>query len=121
MTIIKIAYSKTYPITHLGSWEKILLEAQLIAGEDVRQSLYDLKKQVENFHYESNKAAEKQIGTTIKDVPEQPTLTKVADLIKEIRFCKDVGVLEKTYKYIAQSDPDVKDAYDKQFKKLSHE
>lgn len=108
MTIKTVAYSKTYPIANLGVWEKIYLEATINEGEDVRQCLYDLKKQVENFHYESNEAAEKQ-----KEAEEKPSLTKVADLIKEINFCKDAATLEKTYVYIAKTDADIQAAYDK--------
>ena len=66
MKIIKAAFSKTFPITQY--YEKIYLEAELNDGDDARQVLYDLKKQVNTFFYESNAAAEKQMGTQVKEV-----------------------------------------------------
>ena len=56
----KIGYSKTYPILNIGVWEKIWIEEEVPEEADTRKVLYDLKKQVENFHYESNKADEKK-------------------------------------------------------------
>ena len=59
MKITKIGYSKTYQIG-LANFEKLWLEAEVSETDDIRQCQYALKKQVESFHYESNKAAEKQ-------------------------------------------------------------
>lgn len=115
MTIVKIAYSKTYPITNLGAWEKILLEAQLIAGEDVRQCLYDLKKQVENFHYESNKSAEKQLGVAAM----QGTVERGMSLEEQIKTVTDPKVLE-SYRLLVKNNPDLEQTYLNKLKELSH-
>ncbi len=111
--IIKAGFSKTFPTGQY--FEKIFLEAEIIEGDNVRNVLYDLKKQIEQFHYESNKAAEKQ-KEVIKE-EEKLTLTSVADLIKEINFCKTVKHLED-YKYAVQKDIDLQAAYDKKLKSL---
>lgn len=112
MIIRKAAYTKTYPIANLGVWEKIYIEADINEGEDVRQCLYDLKKQVENFHYESNKAAEKQMGTQVDVEP------KVGNIINDIKSCKSIKVLE-SYQMLVKNKPDLQAAYDEQLKKLT--
>lgn len=116
MRIVKAMFSKTFPIGIY--FEKIFLEAELTDQDDVRKCLYDLKRQVENFHFESNKADEKKIEKEKVVEETKLPLTKVVDLIKEINFCKDYSVLEKTHKYIASTDTDLQIAYDKRLEEL---
>jgi len=111
MKIIKAAFSKTFPITQY--YEKIYLEAELNDGDDARQVLYDLKKQVNTFFYESNAAAEKQMGTQVSDAP-----IAFGIMLDDIKSCKTLKVLE-SYKMVVKNKPDLQAAYDEQFKKLS--
>jgi hypothetical protein len=127
---MKIGYIETFPLLGKDRWQKIPLENEVDVNipldatdeeieevmKKVRRIQYALKKQVQSFFYESNAAAEKQMGTQVVDAVEKITITQVADLIKEINFCKDAATLEKTYKIIAKTDPDLQDAYDKKLK-----
>ncbi len=54
MKIEKVFFFKTYPNPITGNWEKVGVEGSLQPGEDARSALYEAKKTVENFHYESN-------------------------------------------------------------------
>lgn len=116
MRIIKAAFSKTFPITQY--YEKIYLEAELNEGDDARQVLYDLKKQVQSFFYESNAAAEKQIGSVVKTIepfewePEYPQ-----SMQDQINSCTDRKVLE-SYKFIVKQNPDLQSAYDQRLNEL---
>ena len=87
------------------------MEAELTTDDNVRSSLYSLKKQVSDFFYESNKAAEKEAKG------ESTPITKVAELIQHIKTCTELKVLE-SYKFIAKKDPDLQSAYDNKLKEL---
>lgn len=111
MKIIKAGFSKTFPTA--AYFEKIFLEAEIIEGDNVRNVLYDLKKQIEQFHYESNKAADKQ-----KEA--QQPVSKNGDtfsLEEQINSCKEVKVLE-TYKLMVKGVPGLKKMYDKKLEEL---
>lgn len=117
-----------------GQWEKCWIEEEVPIEEDSRKVLYELKKQVENFHYESNKAAEKQTGTTVKVINEgggpyeeslfqdafnsmgipKPKPTSVDD----INSCKEIKVLE-SYKFIIKGKPELEKAYNDRLKELT--
>ena len=112
MKITKIGYSKTYQIG-LANFEKLWLEADVTEGDDIRQCQYALKKQVESFHFESNKAAEKQA----QEAKEEPK-TQEARIIAQIYGATDLKVLE-SFKLLSSKYPTVKAAYEQQFEKLS--
>ena len=118
MTVTKVSYFKTFP--NGLCWEKVGVEAELIPGDDVRQSLYSCKKTVENFFFESNKAAEK-VAAQNDNGKAKVTKTGKEQFIEEINSCKDMTVL-KTYEFFLNqskfSDPDYKTAYDNKFKEL---
>ena len=105
-------YSHTYRIG-LDQFEKIWYEVELEPGDDVRQELYKCKKQVTDFHFESNKAAEKQA----QEAKEEPK-TQEARIIAQIYGATDLKVLE-SFKLLSSKYPTVKAAYEQQFEKLS--
>lgn len=109
---MKIGYSKTYPIIGKEQWEKIWCEEEFEGTiEDARKHWYSMKKEVENFHYESNKAAEKEIKVS----PE----TEEGKTIAEILLCNDLPALE-TYKYPSTQSKAVKAAYNQRLKQLQN-
>lgn len=121
MKTTKVSYTKTYPIPSTGVWEKIFVEAELEPGDDARFCLYNCKKIVENFHFESNKADEKKANGNVgefkieyvsTDIEKPSTLSKVASIIKDIGTVTDLKVLE-SYHFIARNDADIQAAYDK--------
>ena len=113
MKITKIGYSKTYQIG-LANFEKLWLEADVTEGDDIRQCQYALKKQVESFHFESNKAAEKQAiqEQIVKEV-------NIGITPKDILSCETLKVLQDTYKYLVKNKPKLQEAYDQRFAELS--
>lgn len=111
MKITKVFYSKTFPIQM--AWEKIGVEIET-TDDSPKNALYEAKKIVENFHYESNKAAEKALKEAEK-IPGNPT----ESIISDIRSCKSVKVLE-AYKLIARSNKTVQEAYDNHLKLLAN-
>lgn len=130
---MKIGYSKTYPILGKDQWEKIWIEDEVTGTEeDARKALYALKKQVENFHYESNKAAEKQlyperfstqyeaeIPAVLTDQPiTVPIMTPEEKMVKQINEITDVKVLE-SFKLLASRNEKIKSAYDNRLKQLT--
>lgn len=112
---MKIGYSKTYPLTNTGCFEKIWLEDSIETTdmEEVRQAQYRLKKQVESFHYESNKAAEKQ------QEQKKEEEVKIGLTVEDIMSCKELKVLENTYKYLVKNKPTLQEAYNQRFLELS--
>lgn len=114
---MKIGYSKTFPIIGKEQWEKIWIEDEVTGTEeDARQSLYKLKRQVESFHYESNKAAEKEAG--IKEPMGTPD--GVIDLINKCATIpKPHGLM--AFEIIAKTDKAIQQAWDAKFKELSQQ
>ena len=119
MKIVKCGFSKTFPTGPY--YEKIFLEAEVIEGDDIRQSLYALKKQIEQFHFESQAAAEKQMGTQVTDVKENSIL-KVAELIQQINSCTgmegDKGLL--SFKFVVVGNLSLQNAYDNKYSELNN-
>lgn len=115
---MKIGYSKTYPLLSSGCFEKIWLEDEIefTDMEAVRQAQYALKKQVENFHYESNKAAEKQ--AQIQEDNDTPK-SQEDKIIAQIKTMKDLKSLE-SYKLLSRTYPGIQTAYNEKLKELSN-
>lgn len=117
----KIGYSKTYPILSIGVWEKIWIEEEVPEETDTREVLYELKKQVENFHYESNRADEKKKEVSPEaayfttDDMQVPEIT----LEDQIKSCKSKSTLEKTYKFIIKGKPELETIYNNRLKELT--
>lgn len=116
---MKIGYSKTYPISISGQWEKIWLEDEVSGTEeDVRNKLYSLKRQVESFHYESNAAEKKKQA----EAAETPTGNRIQEIIQDIEKCIEVegktGL--KSYHLLSLTSPEIKTAYEKRLKELLH-
>jgi hypothetical protein len=115
---MKIDYSKTYQLFQGGAFEKIWLEDETESNspEDVRKALYSLKSQVEKFHFESNKAAEKQV----EKEKQEPQSTGNA-IIDQINQCTDIKVLE-SFVLIARNNrtkhPEIQQAYNNKLKQL---
>lgn len=113
---MKVGYSKTYPIASNGTWEKIWAEEEFEGSiEDARKRWYAQKKEVENFHFESNKAAEKQE----KEVEESPKTTE-AKIIAQIYGCTDLKVLE-SFRLLSNNYKSVKAAYEQRQLKLKNQ
>lgn len=114
MTVTKVSYSRTYPVDLI--WEKIFVEASLAEGENVREALYECKRTVESFHFESNKAAQKK-EEELKTKNIEPIIYVTPE---EIYSCKQMEGEDglKSYKAIAKTNPELQKAYDEQFKKL---
>ncbi len=114
MTISKILYSKTFPHPTNGQWAKIALEAEVTPTEDIRECLYDLKRQVENFYFESTKHDEKVAAET-KGV----ALDENGAAIAGILLAKDIDEL-KTYQFRTSQSNAVKAAYNQRLKQLQN-
>jgi hypothetical protein len=112
---MKIGYSKTYQLFQGGAFEKIWLEdeTESNAPEEVRKALYSLKKQVESFHFESNKAAEKQVEKEIKPSDE------VQAFIDSIRACTTIEELQ-SYWVRSKTNLVLCDEYNTKLKELKN-
>lgn len=111
---MKIGYSKTYPIIGKDQWEKIWIEDEVTGTEeDARKALYALKRQVESFHYESNKAAEKE-----EKVIEVDVRTPEEKMIAQINEINDIKVLE-SFELLAKRYPAIQAAYVNKLKQLT--
>jgi len=122
MKITKIHYFFTAPSNMY--WHKIGAEAEIIEGDDVRQCLYDLKRQVETFFYESKAAAEKEeklksIGSAQASDTFTPPKDRQAAIIQDISTCPDLKTLE-AYRLIAKNNQPIQEAYDKKFEQLQN-
>lgn len=115
--IIKCAYSKTFPISQY--FEKIYLEAEINESDDVRKELYNLKKLVNDFFYENNAAAEKQMGTWTTESKMQPIVDLMENhtISDQIETVTDLKVLE-TYRLLVRNNPDAEKTYLKKLKEL---
>lgn len=124
---MKIGYSKTFPVIGKDQWEKNWLEDDVILNIDylnltdadiekamlnIRKVQYALKKQVNDFFYESNKAAEKQAKED-SDTPK----SQEDKIIAQIKGITDIKVLEG-FLLLARKYPNVQLAYNEQQLKL---
>lgn len=116
----KLGYSKTYPILNIGVWEKIWIEEEVPIEADTRKCLYELKKQVENFHFESNKADEKKAEEKRNELKSSMEITPEGDTYigEQIKSCKEIKVLE-SYKFIVKGKPELETAYNNRLKELT--
>lgn len=107
MIVTKVSYSRTYPIDLI--WEKIFVEASLSEGENVRDALYECKRTVESFHFESNKADEKKKELPVIDasvpVEEDKEWNKIKKKLSSIEFKEDAqSYLDSTpYKLLIEA------------------
>jgi len=111
MQITKVGFTGTYPSGAI--WQKIMMEADLMPEDDPRKCLYELKKQVEEFFYESNGSAKKQAAIIeSSEYATNPTeeQLQLPDMISQINSCTEVKVLE-SYKLIARTNPEWNKAY----------
>ncbi len=126
---MKIGYSATFNLPNCKQpYEKIWIEEnELLHGlnlldisdeeikkltQNIRRIQYAIKKQVIDFHYESNKAAEKseiQISHT----------DKISDVISDIYNCSTVKELEE-FSLISKNNLVVKQAYTKKLNELEN-
>lgn len=124
---MKVGYSKTFPIYTKEEWEKPWLEVEISTPENlidlsdeeinqfmlkVRRIQYALKKQVEGFHFESNKADEKK-----KEAEKAISFDVKPTTVEDINSCKDLKVLG-TYRLIVKSNPELQEAYNKKLNEL---
>ena len=107
-----IGYSHTYPITVTGQFQKIWIEFELDEGDDPRQELYKAKKIVNDFFYESNKAAEKQ-----QEQKKEEPQSQEAKIIAQIYAASDLKVLE-TFKLLAKNHKTIEAAYNQRLNEL---
>lgn len=110
---MRIGYSKTFPIPATGEWEKIWAEEEFEGTlEDAKKRWYAIKKEVQNFHYES-KGHDEKIAVQNKGA----VLDENGVAIAEIMLCKSIEELE-TYKLPATQSKAVKAAYNNRLKQL---
>lgn len=120
----KIGYSKTYPILNIGVWEKIWIEEEVPAEMDSRTVLYGLKKQVESFHFESNKADEKKAQQELEErrnkgiTAHEYSVIAKAPIEDQIKSCNEIKVLE-SYKFIVKGKPELEQVYNNRLKELT--
>lgn len=115
MKITKIHYFFTAP--NNMHWNKIGAEAELVDGDEIRQSLYKLKKEVESFFYESKAAAEKEKELLPFEKP-RPESREQA-IIQDISTCPDLKTLE-AYRLIAKNNQAIQEAYETKFNELQN-
>lgn len=123
---MKIGYIETFPLIGHDRWQKIPLEVEvpyeidLLNATDeeiekfmlkVRRVQYALKKQVQSFFFESNKAAEKQV--------KEEKVIQIGITPEDIYSCTDLKTLEQSYKFLVKNKPALQEAYDQQHQKLS--
>lgn len=113
MKITKAHYFHTFPNPTTGQWQKIGLEAELNEIDDYKKCLYDLKRLVTDFYYESNKAAEKQAQEQKKEEPQ----TQEAKIIAQIYAASDLTVLE-SFKLLAKNHKSIQAAYEQRLNQL---
>lgn len=118
MKITKAHYFHTFPNPTTGQWQKIGLEAELNEIDDYKKCLYDLKRLVTDFYYESNKAAEKQYEQKKESGSEQKTLSREQQLVESIKSCTDLKVL-KIYETTSKKYPESEIAYQEKLLELS--
>jgi len=124
---MKIGYSETFPVIGKDRWQKNWLEDEVNLNIDylnlsdadiekvilnVRRIQYALQKQVQSFHYESVKAAEKQL-TEQKEEPK----TQQEKIIDQINGCSDLKVLQ-SFELISRKYTTVKNAYNTKYEHL---
>ena len=85
MKITKLHYFDTYEIFQGNRrFTKLGFEAELDTDHDnLRDCYYDLKRKSEELFYESKSAAEKQMGTQVKDVMQNTWFTNEEILARE--------------------------------------
>jgi len=125
---MKIGYSETFPVIGKDRWQKNWLEDEInlnldllnCSDEDIAKAMlnvrriqYALQKQVQSFHYESVKAAEKQL-TEQKEEPK----TQEQRIISQINGASDLKVLA-SFKLLSNNNKSIKAAYDQRFLELS--
>lgn len=106
-------YSHTYPIGQTGQFQKIWVELELDETDDPRTELYKCKKIVNDFFYESNKAAEKQA----QEAKEEPK-TQEARIIAQIYGATDLKVLE-SFSLLAKNNKLIEAAYNHRLNELT--
>lgn len=121
---MKIGYSKTFPNTANGEWEKVWAEEDFEGTLDqARSRWYAIKKEVENFHHESKghdaKVAAEQKSDSKASGTHQSTEAKT---IGDILLCKNAEDLFD-FKFLAEKQkekyPDIWTAYQMMDKKLN--
>lgn len=104
MKLKEILYSETFPVSSTGHFRKMHIVAEISPDEDVKQCFYELKKKVNEFHYESlgaeNKQKQKeevtdQIQATLDEIEKSDTLERLSSLWL---ISKANMVLSKAYK-----------------------
>jgi len=109
-----IGYSQTYPIGQTGQFQKIWIELELDFPDDPRTELYKCKKIVNDFFYESNKAAEKQ-----NQEQKVATLDEDGATIAGIMLCNDLVSL-KDFELLSGKNKTIKAAYNQKLKQLQN-
>lgn len=90
-----VTYSKTFPLTKEGAYEKIIVERELFEGDDERKELYEAKRIVTDFHFESNKAEEKkEVAAKTKmevDLVTEGQWLQVKEKLQSIKFREEAA------------------------------
>lgn len=126
---MKLGYSKTFPNLANGQWVKVWAEEDDFTGtiEEARKTWYAIKKEIENFYYESTKVDEKKKEVPVvperfkegsMEIEEEAIKYMTISLEDQIKSCKELKVLE-SYKFIIKGKPELETAYSKRLKELT--
>ncbi len=125
-----VGYWETFPLLGQERWQKIPLETEIELGIDlstatdeeieqamlkIRKVQYALRKQVQSFFFEANKAADKQ-AAEVNDIK-----VGKGTIEEQIEACTEIpppGL--KSLELIASMNPKLKAVYDKKFLELSN-
>lgn len=128
----KITYSTTIPIQSYGVNDKIGVEVELSEG-DIASAIPELKKQVDEIVAKlyPNRYGDGELSSrfieAMSDVAHQsqrshlppPEERRIGDIVADIKSCTDLRILE-TYRIIAKTKPEFKEAYDTKYAELSN-
>ena len=105
-------YFHTFPNPITGQWIKIGLEAEIEEGETARQVLYAIKKETNEFFYES-KGHEEKVAAEKKGA----TLDEDGKTVAGIMLSKDLAEL-KTFEALSKKTKAIQAAYNNRLKQL---
>src|SRR5690242_2939943 len=118
MTIDRVIYFKTFTVGMY--WEKIGMEASLSEGENPKEALEIIQKQVQEFFDESH--PNNGTPTTVKIVEPSGESDREGGIIALIEKCtlipKPYGL--QAYEMIANTNPKIKQAYERKLKQLQN-
>ena len=119
MTIKTVTYSQSKETMYgygLKRWDKAGVEIELTESDNPENAFSMAKQLVDEQLSKIIHQKDEMKGTQVRDVLSY--INKPHSLIDDIRSCKELTVLE-SYRIIVKNKPELQQAYDETFKKLS--